>query len=66
MPIALFNKWRGIVHIWGRGGALECNQEPRKFSFDSDERQAAMLTQENVEKNKTQISQHLRESQGLA
>lgn len=66
MPIALFGNWKAIVHIWGRGGALESNQEPRKSSPNFDEKQAAMLTQDNIEKNKAHISQYLRDGQRLA
>ena len=58
MPIALFGTWRGIVYIWGHGGALESDQEPRKGSSNSDKKQAAMLTQDNIEKNKMHIMRY--------
>jgi len=58
MLIALFGNWRGIVHIWGYGGALESDQEPRKASPNSDKRQAAMLTQDTIERNKMHIATH--------
>ena len=55
MPTASYGNWRGIVYLWGYGGALEHDQEPNRFSVNFDEKQAAMLMQDGIDKSKTNI-----------
>ena len=51
--------WKGIVYLWGRGGAFERNVKPKKQSNNRDEQYASKLTQDAIEKNKADISRHL-------
>ncbi len=55
---ALHHNWKGIVYLWGRGGAFERNCQPERQSNDPDERHASKLTQDTIEKKKSDISRH--------
>lgn len=54
--------WKGIVYLWGRGGAFERNTQPKMQSNDPDERYASKLTQDKIEKKKSDISRHVLEA----
>ena len=56
---ALHCTWKGIVYLWGRGGAFERNEKPESRSNNLDERLAFRLTQDAIEKKKSDISRHL-------
>lgn len=54
--------WKGIVYLWGRDGAFQRNSKPEKQSPNPDERHASKLTQDAIEKKKSDISRHVLEA----
>lgn len=48
--------WKGIVYLWGKGGAFERNSKPEKQSNNADERYASKLTQDAIDKKKADIT----------
>ncbi len=57
----IYHTWRAIAYLWGRGGAFERNRKPEKQSNNLDEIYASRLTQDAIEKKKSDISRHILE-----
>lgn len=55
----IHHTWKGIVYLWGSGGAFERNTKPGKRSNNPDERHASKLTQDAIEKKKSDVSRHI-------
>lgn len=57
----LHHTWKGIVYLWGPGGAFERSDKPEMRSNSPDERYASKLTQDAIEKKKSDISRYINE-----
>lgn len=57
----IYHIWRAITYLWGQGGAFERNIKPGRQSSNLDEIYASKLTQDAIEKKKSDISRYILE-----